>query len=231
MRATGIFTVFSVPLLLVVPLVVALVMNQKFRGRNLFRAIYFAPYVLGVAVVAVMWRFLLDRNIGVVNYYLGVLGLPDDIAWLTLGPGGLGRPGRRHRLVDARASTRSSTWPACRTSRASSTRRPRSTVPAGWQQFRHVTLPGLRPVIVVRHDDHDHRLGQHVRPVVPDDQRCARAPRRGRRSTRSPRPACSNFQMGEAAAHELRSSRCALMLLSVGGRLGSSAARGATEAT
>ena len=37
------------PLLLVLPLLVALVMNQKFRGRNLFRAMYFAPYVLGVA--------------------------------------------------------------------------------------------------------------------------------------------------------------------------------------
>jgi multiple sugar transport system permease protein len=86
MKATGIFTVFSVPLLIVVPLAVALVMNQKFRGRNVFRAIYFAPYVLGVAVVGVMWRFLLDRNIGAVNSYLGALGLPDDTAWLSSVP-------------------------------------------------------------------------------------------------------------------------------------------------
>jgi multiple sugar transport system permease protein len=83
MRATGIFTVFSVPLLLVVPLVIALAMNKKFPGRNLFRAVYFAPYVLGVAVVGVMWRFLLDRNIGAINSYLGAIGLPDDIAWLS----------------------------------------------------------------------------------------------------------------------------------------------------
>src|SRR5829696_5600896 len=73
MQATAIFTVFSVPLLLVVPLLVALVMNQKFPGRNLFRAAYFAPYVLGVAVVAVLLRYLLDRNIGLVNTYLGNL--------------------------------------------------------------------------------------------------------------------------------------------------------------
>ncbi len=76
MQATGIFTLFSVPLLIVVPLAVALVMNQKFPGRNVFRAIYFAPYVLGVAVVGVLWRFLLDANIGAVNAYLGALGLP-----------------------------------------------------------------------------------------------------------------------------------------------------------
>jgi multiple sugar transport system permease protein len=83
MKATGIFTLFTVPLLIVVPLGVALVMNEKFRGRDIFRAIYFAPYVLGVAVVGVMWRFLLDRNIGAVNSYLGAIGLPDDIAWLS----------------------------------------------------------------------------------------------------------------------------------------------------
>ena len=83
MKATGIFTLFTVPLLIVVPLAVALVMNEKFRGRDIFRAIYFAPYVLGVAVVGVMWRYLLDRNIGAINSYLGAIGLPDDIAWLS----------------------------------------------------------------------------------------------------------------------------------------------------
>jgi multiple sugar transport system permease protein len=83
MQATGIFTLFTVPLLIVVPLAVALVMNEKFRGRDIFRAIYFAPYVLGVAVVGVMWRFLLDRNIGAINSYLGAIGLPDDTAWLS----------------------------------------------------------------------------------------------------------------------------------------------------
>jgi multiple sugar transport system permease protein len=83
MQATGIFTLFSVPLLIVIPLAVALVMNSRFRGRNVFRAIYFAPYVLGVAVVGVMWRFLLDRNIGAVNAYAEQLGLPGDTAWLS----------------------------------------------------------------------------------------------------------------------------------------------------
>lgn len=83
MKATGIFTVFSVPLLLVVPLAVALVMNQRFRGRNLFRSVFFAPYVLGVAVVGILWRFLLDANIGVVNSLLGAVGLPDHTPWLS----------------------------------------------------------------------------------------------------------------------------------------------------
>ena len=86
MQATGIFTLFSVPLLIVVPLGVALVMNQRFRGRNAFRAVFFAPYVLGVAVVGVMWRFLLDTNVGVVNWLMGAVGLPDKTPWLSSVP-------------------------------------------------------------------------------------------------------------------------------------------------
>src|SRR3954462_643065 len=83
MKATGIFTVFSVPLLLVIPLAVALVMNKKFRGRNIFRSVFFAPYVLGVAVVGILWRFLLDANVGVVNSLMGAVGLPGHIPWLS----------------------------------------------------------------------------------------------------------------------------------------------------
>ncbi|MBA2445615.1 MAG: sugar ABC transporter permease, partial [Nocardioidaceae bacterium] len=83
MKATGIFTVLSVPLLLIVPLGVALVMNQRFRGRTVVRAVFFAPYVLGVAVVGLLWRFLLDTNIGAINSILGALGLPDSTAWLS----------------------------------------------------------------------------------------------------------------------------------------------------
>lgn len=86
MQATGIFTVLSVPLLLIVPLAIALVMNQRFRGRNAVRAIYFAPYVLGVAVVGLLWRFLLDANIGVINYLVGLTGLPGDTPWLSSVP-------------------------------------------------------------------------------------------------------------------------------------------------
>src|SRR3712207_8058659 len=48
MAATGKYTLYCVPLLVIIPLLVALVLNQKFRGRAFFRGVYFAPYVLGV---------------------------------------------------------------------------------------------------------------------------------------------------------------------------------------
>jgi multiple sugar transport system permease protein len=146
MRATAIFTLFSVPLLLVLPLLVAMLMNRRFPGRNFFRAVYFAPYVLGVAVVGLLWRYLLDNNIGLVNFYMGLVGLPDDIAWTTSVPAAwfalvgvtvwwtLGFnaviylaalqdiPVELYEAADVDGAGR-------------------------WQKFTNVTLPGLRPIL------------------------------------------------------------------------------------
>jgi multiple sugar transport system permease protein len=147
MKATGIFTVFSVPLLIAIPMAVALVMNQRFRGRNVFRAVFFAPYVLGVAVVSVLWRFLLDANIGVVNYLLGLVALPDHTPWLTSVPQawvalvgvtvwwtlGFNAVIFLAGLQDVPREL----YEAARVDGA-----------GAWAQFRHVTLPALRPVLV-----------------------------------------------------------------------------------
>lgn len=146
MRATGIFTLFSVPLLLVMPLLVALLMNARFRGRNFFRAVYFAPYVLGVAVVGLLWRYLLDNNIGLVNHYLGLLGLPDDTAWTTSLPAawvalvgvtvwwtlGFNAVIYLAALQDIPAELHEA-----------------ATMDGAnaWQRFLAVTLPGLRPIL------------------------------------------------------------------------------------
>jgi multiple sugar transport system permease protein len=81
MGATAIFTVTSVPFLLVIPLLIAVLLNRAIRGGTVFRAVFFAPYVLGVAVIGVIWRYLLDTQSGIVNHVLGMLGLPDNIPW------------------------------------------------------------------------------------------------------------------------------------------------------
>jgi len=142
LRNTLLFSVLSVPLLLVLPLAIAMVLNQKFAGRNLFRAVYFAPYVLGVAVIAVLWRYLLDTNVGLLNYYLG-----RNIPWLTDVP-------------EAWVSIVGVTvwWTLgfnCAIYLAALQGVPRSLYEAAamdganrWQEFRNVTLPGIRSVLV-----------------------------------------------------------------------------------
>ncbi|MGM7680306.1 carbohydrate ABC transporter permease [Microbacterium sp. A94] len=86
MKVTGVFTAFSVPLLIVIPVCVALMLHQRFRGRTFFRAVFFAPYVLSVAVIGLLWRYLLDRQLGPVNALLEMVGLPSDISWTTSMP-------------------------------------------------------------------------------------------------------------------------------------------------
>jgi multiple sugar transport system permease protein len=81
MGATAIFTVASVPFLVIVPLLIAVLLNQQLRGGTVYRAIFFAPYVLGVAVIGVAWRYLLDPQNGVLNGLLGLIGLPDTTPW------------------------------------------------------------------------------------------------------------------------------------------------------
>ena len=146
MRATGIFTVLSVPFLLVLPLGLALLLNRAFPGRTFFRAVTFTPYVLGVAVVGVLFRFILEPTIGIVNYYLGVLHLPQP-AWTTSTPWvwvtlvgmtvwwtiGFNAIIYLAGLQDISADL----YEAAEVDGASR-----------WQQFRYVTLPGLRPVLL-----------------------------------------------------------------------------------
>ncbi|MEU4780845.1 sugar ABC transporter permease [Micromonospora sp. NPDC023633] len=146
-RATAIFTVFAVPLLVVVPLGLALLLNRSFPGRTFFRAIYFAPYVLGVAVIGLLWRFLLDANVGLVNRLAGVVGLPADTPWVTDVPwawvalvgvtvwwtSGFNAVIYLAGLQDIPQEL----YEAAKVDGASA-----------WERFRHVTLPGLRPVLL-----------------------------------------------------------------------------------
>jgi len=71
-------------LLIGVPLalLLAMLLNQKFlKGRNLFRLIYYLPVVTMMAAVSMVWKWLLSPNYGLVNYFLGLVGLP-KVNWL-----------------------------------------------------------------------------------------------------------------------------------------------------
>jgi multiple sugar transport system permease protein len=146
MRATAIFTVLAVPLLMALPLALAVALNKKFKGRNAVRAIFFAPFVLGVAVIGLLWRYLLDPNVGVINYYLDALGfdrIPFTTAtpwvWLALVVPTIWWTAGYNMVIFLAGLQDISPdlYEAAELDGASS-----------WQRFRHVTLPGLRPVMI-----------------------------------------------------------------------------------
>lgn len=147
MGATGIFVVASVPFLVAVPLLLAVLLNQKIRAATAFRTIFFAPYVLGVAVVGLIWGYVLDTQAGIVNHVLSSIGLRGDIPWTVDVPwawvalvgvtvwwtAGLntviflaGLKGINTELYEAAALDGA----------------------GAWRSFFHVTVPGLRPVML-----------------------------------------------------------------------------------
>ena len=76
-RITLFFTVVTVTLETVLGVVMALVMNREFRGRGLVRAAVLVPWAIPTAVTAKLWQFMFAPD-GVVNATLGT-----DIAWTT----------------------------------------------------------------------------------------------------------------------------------------------------
>lgn len=85
MRATAIFTVASVPFLVLIPLGIATLLNRRFPARAFFRAMIFAPFVLGIAVIGVLFNYLLDSQFGLINGFLGLFGIP-AVGWIQTLP-------------------------------------------------------------------------------------------------------------------------------------------------
>lgn len=70
-------------LLIGVPLalILAMLLNQKLKGRNFYRLAYYLPVITMMIAVSVLWRWLLSTNHGLINYFLGFIGIP-RINWL-----------------------------------------------------------------------------------------------------------------------------------------------------
>ncbi len=81
-RNTLILLLFDFPFKVVTPLLLAVLLNNKLvHGRGLFRTAFYVPEVTSAVVVAVIFRYLFDRDTGMVNYLLSLLGIA-SIPWL-----------------------------------------------------------------------------------------------------------------------------------------------------
>jgi multiple sugar transport system permease protein len=81
---TGWFILYSVPPLVIGALILAVLLNGKYPGRNLFRSLYFAPYALSVTVAAVLWQWLFQQG-GLIDSYLQRFGM-QSVSWLGSQP-------------------------------------------------------------------------------------------------------------------------------------------------
>ncbi|WED23635.1 sugar ABC transporter permease [Vibrio sp. JC009] len=78
------FTCWSVSFELVIGLLFALLMNQKFKGQGLMRAAILVPWAIPTIVTAKMWGWMFHDQYGVVNYVLNFFGIIDtNLAWIA----------------------------------------------------------------------------------------------------------------------------------------------------
>lgn len=77
---TGEFILWSVVPLVGIALLLAVLLNRNYRGRGMFRTIYFAPYTLSVTVASVLWWWIFQQT-GVINQGLQLIGLK-PVNWL-----------------------------------------------------------------------------------------------------------------------------------------------------
>ncbi len=76
------FMVLTVPLGVFLALIMATLLNNKIRGRDLYRGIYFLPLVVAPAAIAMVWRWMFNAENGIINQALGALGIAGP-NWLS----------------------------------------------------------------------------------------------------------------------------------------------------
>lgn len=84
MANTFLFVVIVAPVQGGLALLLALMINQKLKGINIFRTIFFMPVVVSIVVVSLLWRFIYDGNNGLLNSLLGLIsfGAFKPVDWL-----------------------------------------------------------------------------------------------------------------------------------------------------
>ncbi len=138
--------VIGLPIGLVASLGIALLLNQKLRGMAFYRTLYYLPSITPIVATSILWLWLLNPEMGLVNIVLSGLGVAHPPSWLTdpawskpalilmslWGAGGgmviylaslQGVPEDLYEAASLDGATR-------------------------LQQFRHVTLPMISPVIL-----------------------------------------------------------------------------------
>lgn len=142
------FVAVTTPIEVLVGLAMALVLNESFRGRGWLRAIVLIPWAVPTVVSSQMWRFIFNDRYGLFNYF--IFGSATQNYWAPLAEPGLalaavmladiwktssfaglillaglqGIPGELYEAADIDGATT-------------------------WQKFRHVTLPLLKPALLL----------------------------------------------------------------------------------
>jgi ABC-type sugar transport system permease subunit len=147
-RSTLIFIAVTIPLELLFGLGIALVLNEMFHGRGLLRAVVLIPWAIPTVVASQMWRFIFNDRYGLVNFVL--FGADTSIYWASLAHphSALGAvmvaeiwkttPFAALIILTGLQSIPDDLYEAASVDGATP-----------WQKFRHLTLPLLKPALLL----------------------------------------------------------------------------------
>ena len=142
------FTLVCLAVNLTIGLALALLLNHRFRGRGLIRTLFLLPMVTAPVLAGFNFRFIFNDRSGLANQLLVQFGLGFPLAWLAdanlsrlaivIVTVWQGMPFMLLLLLAGLQALPSSPFEAATVDGASA-----------WQRFRYITLPLLRPVIIV----------------------------------------------------------------------------------
>lgn len=146
---TAIFTVVSIAGQFALGMLVAVFFRRRFPLNGILRSLLLLPWLIPLIVSSAIWRWMLDKDTGVVNEALSTLtASPVDIGWLTdpniallaviLVNIWLGIPFNVTLLYSGLQNIPEELYEAASLDGAT-----------GWKAFRHITWPMLRPVVTV----------------------------------------------------------------------------------
>jgi ABC-type sugar transport system permease subunit len=132
-----------------VGLLLAVILNQDIRYSNVFKVILMLPWLLPEVVVALIWKWLFNPTYGLINFILNNLGIIDsDVSWFDSSFSAMagvifiaiwkGYPIVMIMMLAGMKNIPKERYEAAAIDGATRL-----------QQFRHITLPGLKPIIVV----------------------------------------------------------------------------------
>jgi multiple sugar transport system permease protein len=142
---TIVFTMVIVPVQGGLALLLALLINTRMPGVNIFRTIYFIPVVMSMVVVSLLWRFIYSPEGGLLNGMIGTItfGAVKPVDWL--GDTALALPAVMLMSMWQAVGFQMVIWLAGLQLIPSHLYEAAALDGAGrWDQFKHVTWPGLR---------------------------------------------------------------------------------------
>jgi multiple sugar transport system permease protein len=140
------FSGLSLALELGLGLAIAIYFNREFRGSELVQALYIFPFAATPVAVALIWRIMLNPEIGVLNYLLRSVGLPGSL-WVS----------SEHTAVLSLVMVDVWKWTPMITLIVLAGLKSLPPEPyeaaridgaSAFQIFRHITLPLIRPVLI-----------------------------------------------------------------------------------